>query len=66
MWKRQMWLTRDKDESLFLSVGDKPTKRKIDWAIPFYSLCYEIDYTLFPEVQWSDEEPTKVKIIIDK
>ena len=61
-----MWLTRDKDESLFLSVGDKPTKRKIDWAIPFYSLCYEIDYTLFPEVQWSDEEPTKVKIIIDK
>lgn len=66
MWKRQMWLTRDNDKSLFLSIGDKPTKRKIDWAIPFYSDCYEIDYTLFPEVKWSDNEPTKVKLEIVK
>ena len=66
MWKKQMWLTRDKDGSLFLSVWDKPTKRKIDWAIPFHSHRYEIDYTLFPEVKWSDNEPTKVKLIIEK
>ena len=66
MWKRQMWLTRDKDDSLFLSVGDKPVKRKIDWSIPVYSYCFEIDYTLFPEVNWSDKEPTKVKLVIDK
>ena len=66
MWKRQIWLTRDKDDGLFLSVGDKPVKRKIDWSIPVYSYCLEIDYTLFPEVKWSDEEPTKVKLVIDK
>ena len=66
MWKRQIWLTRDKDDSLFLSVGDKPVKRKIDWSIPVYSYCFEIDYTLFPEVKWSDEEPTKVKLVIEK
>ena len=66
MRKRQMWLTRDKDEGLFLSIGDKPIKRKIDWQIPVYSKYYELDYTLFPEVKWSDEEPTKVKLVIDK
>ena len=25
-----------------------------------------LDEDLFPEVQWSDEEPTKVKLIINK
>lgn len=66
MRKRQMWLTRDKDEGLFLSIGDKPIKRKIDWQIPVYSKYYELDYTYFPEVKWSDKEPTKVKLIIEK
>ena len=66
MRKRQMWLTRDKDDGLFLSIGDKPIKREIDWKIPVYSECYEISYTFFPEVKWSDDEPTKVKLVIDK
>ena len=27
---------------------------------------YLINPDLFPEVKWSDEEPTKVKLVIDK
>ena len=27
---------------------------------------YSINPDSFPEVQWSDEEPTKVKLVIDK
>ena len=27
---------------------------------------YIINQELFPEVQWSDDEPTKVKLLIDK
>ena len=27
---------------------------------------YLIKPDLFPEVQWSDDEPTKVKLVIDK
>ena len=27
---------------------------------------YSINPDLFPEVKWSDEEPTKVKLVIEK
>lgn len=62
----EMWLTRDKDNDLYLFIGtEKPKKAGEQW----FWVCSEIvkmDNNLFPEVQWNDKEPTKVKLIIEK
>ena len=61
----EMWLARDKDNTLFLFVGKKPYKSAYYWySIDFFRI--PIPRHLYPEVQWSDEEPTKVKLVIDK
>lgn len=62
----EMWLTRDEDKTLGLSIGDKPIKRKNMWTISNNTLFIKLDSSRHPEVQWSDEEPTKVKLVIDK
>ena len=61
----ERWVARDKDGTLCLYWGENPpTKTDILWD---YNSDYEeIDGSLFPEVKWSDAEPTKVKLIIDK
>ena len=61
----ERWIARDKDGTLCLYWGENPpTKKDMIWD---YNSDYEeIDGSLFPEVQWSDEEPTKVKLLIDK
>lgn len=61
----EAWLARDKDNDLCLFVDGKPEKEEKEWInlAPFW---IRIDNSLFPEVQWSDDEPTKVKLIIDK
>lgn len=61
----ELWLARDKDGCLRV-YSAKP------WKTPFIWICSEgymsmiLDRNLFPEVQWSDEEPTKVKLVIVK
>lgn len=70
----EMWLARDKDDGLFLYSEEKPFKNKAVgvWRIDgTESLTTSMGYVqlrnhLFPEVQWSDDEPTKVKLVIDK
>ena len=70
----EMWLARDKDDGLFLYSEEKPLKNKAVgvWRIDgTESLTTSMGYVqlrnhLFPEVQWSDNEPTKVKLVIDK
>ena len=61
----EMWLVRDKDGDLAM-YEDKPFKDKHieQWAIGGQWALLPEDW--FPEVQWSDEEPTKVKLIIDR
>ena len=61
-----MWLTRNMDKSLYLSVGDKPIKQISMWSISVHADFVVLDSCSFPEVQWSDDEPTKVKLVIDK
>lgn len=63
----EAWLARDKNNDLWLYVcKNNPIKYDVYWSCDDDADCMEIDGSLFPEVQWSDEEPTKVKLVIDK
>lgn len=59
-----MWIARDKTGSLYL-FQDKPYKYRETWVDDKYTYK-EISDKLFPEVEWSDEEPTEVEIVIKK
>lgn len=60
-----MWLARDKNNILYLFIGRKPQKKERQWINPA-AFWIAMPHYLFPEVKWWDDEPTKVKIIIDK
>lgn len=66
----EAWVARHRYGSLVLFVGSKaPIKPKIGdfWAYsPSKTNAIILPDKLFPEVQWSDDEPTKVKLVIDK
>lgn len=62
----ELLAARDKDGMICLfSIENPPKKVDSCWANDLGEFI-EIDGSLFPEVQWSDAEPTKVKLIIDK
>ena len=63
--EQEMWLARDKDGELIMYERE-PFKDKLaeQWTIGgWYGFLPEY---WFPDVLWSDEEPTKVKLVIDK
>ena len=60
-----MWLARGRDEELWL-FSQKPSKLKGSWAGILGTRRGELPGTMFPEVKWSDNEPTKVKLVIEK
>ena len=63
---REMWIARDKNNSLYLHIGSKPVKFISSWVnTELYCVSIRLDEKEHPEVQWSDEEPTKVKLVID-
>lgn len=59
----ELWAARDMYGKLFL-YRLKPTKDVFEWYSLGFSLV--LPSVLFPEIQWSDEEPTKVKLTIAK
>ena len=59
----ELLAARDKDGKLYL-YRDRPIKDKFVWYSPGFSLA--LASAPFPEVQWSDVEPTRVKITIEK
>ena len=62
----ELLAARDKDGMICLfSIENPPKKVDSCWANDLGEFI-EIDGSLFPEVQWSDEEPTKVKLVSDK
>ena len=61
-----MWLARDEDNTLQLIISVKPVKLQFMWGYPMDGDSIELNSSLFPEVKWWDDEPTKVKLIIDK
>lgn len=55
-----MWIARDFDNSLWLFT-DKPYKDDLRWRLPIGDgRCQPLLECLFPEVQWSDEEPREL------
>lgn len=65
---KEMWLARDCDGVIYLFSGEPPFKL-LDY--PFWirnegTEKFFIGKNAFPEVQWSDKEPTKVKLVIEK
>ena len=59
------WLARDECGDLYLYIFEKPRKVNVDWftnGTHFFKLREE----RFPEVKWSENEPTKVKLEIVK
>ena len=63
--EQEMWLARDEDGSLWL-YEHKPQKYNEIWLYRFSEPVIPVDKSLYPEVKWSDDEPTKVKLLIDK
>lgn len=62
----QAWVARDEEGMLYLYLRE-PQKVTEQWTAPDLHLGYiKLGDTMFPEVQWSDKEPTKVKLVIDK
>ena len=59
----ELWAARDMDGKLFL-YRDKPIKDKFVWYSPGFS--FVLGRTPFPEIKWSDDEPTRVSITIKK
>lgn len=61
-----LFLARDKNNSLFLYFDNNVPKKAENYWMCDDGDCMEIDGNLFTNVKWSDEEPTKVKLVIDK
>lgn len=59
-----LFLARDKNNRLFLYIDNNGPKKGYDYWSCDDGECMELDYSLFKEVQWYDEEPTKVKLVI--
>lgn len=60
----QAWVARDEDGSLYM-YSAKPKKKCVFWHAPKVGYM-KLDDSLFPEVQWSDEEPTEFKLTVKK
>ena len=63
MKEMEAWVARDKDGKIYL-YRYKPIKDKFVWYSPGSHLA--LASASFPEVKWSDDEPTKVSITIKK
>lgn len=63
-----MWIARDGHwGNLWLFTEKKPYKLEPyfkNWGSNGHSVLLDSTGTLFPEVQWTDEEPTEIEITI--
>ena len=64
MEETEAWVARDYNGSLYIYT-EKPQKLLETWFVRGLGFM-KISDLLFQEVKWSDEEPTKVKLVIEK
>ena len=61
--EQEMYVARDLSNDLYLYIGDAPVKdNKEIWTVNLNANCCELNPNLFPEVKWTDEKPTKVRL----
>ena len=58
----EAWVARDYDGSLYMYTA-KPKKTSEFWQAPGVGFM-KLEDSLFPEVQWYDEEPKEIKLSI--
>ena len=58
----EAWVARDENGMLYLYL-DKPKKMSDYWNATKVDYM-KLDDSLFPEVQWSDEEPKEIRLSI--
>ena len=58
----EAWVARDDDGSLYMYTA-KPKKTSDFWHAPGVGYM-KLEDSLFPEVQWYDEEPKEIKLSI--
>lgn len=59
----EAYVARDKSGALYLYMV-KPIKDNFEWYS--YGIHIALASASFPEVQWSDDKPARVKITIEK
>ena len=59
----EAWVARDKGGKLYLYFAP-PRKYPREWLPNIHTDYFEIDRDLFPDVQWSDEEPKEIRLSI--
>ena len=62
MKELKAWVARDEDGSLYMYTA-KPKKKSYNWYAPKVGYV-KLDDSLFPEVQWYDEEPKGIELSI--
>ena len=67
MKKVELWAARDENGKIYL-YRNRPNKDHVQWySKDLPRICFlRLADECLPEVKWSDEEPTKVKLVIDK
>ena len=60
----EAWIARDSNGMLYMFMS-KPQRFLETWGVLGIGF-FKLDESLFPEVKWSDKEPTKVKLVIEK
>ena len=62
----EAWVARDEDGMLYLYLRE-PQKVTGQWTLPDIGFDFiRLGRESFPEIQWSDDEPTRVSITIKK
>ena len=58
------WVARDEDKGLwFFDIKPNKEYEYKRWFVEC-ECCVKLDYELFPQVKWEDEEPTEVEMTI--
>ena len=61
--EQEMYVARDLSNDLYQYIGDAPVKdNKEFWTVNSNANYCELNPNLFPEVKWTDEKPTKVRL----
>lgn len=70
-YEQDAWVARDYDGSLRLFYAGEPHKWCSNWMNHTsdngndWRFCIDLPHTEFPNVVWSDEKATKVRLSID-